>query len=74
MFAVLEKAVTILLSYGLPGVIVIAQGYWIFRLHAQLSATQEKRVQDAYRVAETLTTCADALERNTEVLNALLDS
>jgi hypothetical protein len=74
MFAVLEKVAAILLSYGLPGVIVIVQGYWIWRLHTQLAETQEKRVQDAYRIAETLTSCADALERNTEVLNALLDS
>lgn len=74
MFSVLEKAAQILLSQGIIGVIVIAQGYWIWRLHAQLVATQEKRVQDAYRIAETLTSCAGALERNTEILNALLDS
>ena len=71
MFATLEKAVEVLLAHGPLGVVVLAQGYWIWKLQGQLSAAQEKRVQDAYRLAETVATCTSALERNTDVLDAL---
>lgn len=74
MFATLEKAVEVLLENGLLGVVVLAQTYWIWKLHGQLSAVQERRVQDAYKLAETATNCASALERSTDVLDALSKS
>lgn len=71
MFAILERAVAVLLAQGPLGVVVLAQAYWIWKLNGQLSVIQEKRVQDAYRLAETATKCAGALERNTDVLSDL---
>lgn len=52
----------------------MAQSYWIWKLSGQLFEIQEQRVKDAYKLAETVTACASSLERNTEVLNALMDS
>ena len=74
MLALLEKAAGILLSLGLPGVIILGQAWWIWKLHGQVAAVQEKRVQDAYRLAEAASSAAQVLERNTEVLNALIQS
>lgn len=74
MSEVFEKAAEVLLAHGPLGVVALAQGYWIWKLHGQLSVAQEKRVQDAYRLAETITSCTSAIERSTEVLNAMLKS
>lgn len=74
MFAILERAAAILLAQGPLGVVVLAQAYWIWKLNGQLTVIQEKRVQDAYKLAETVTVCASALERNTDAVNALTDS
>lgn len=74
MFATVEKAIEVLLSNGPLGVVVLAQAYWIWKLHGQLSAVQERRVQDAYKLAETAANCANALERNTDILDALSKS
>lgn len=71
---ILAKVVGVLLQHGLLGVVVMAQSYWIWKLSGQLFEIQEQRVKDAYKLAETVTACASSLERNTEVLNALMDS
>lgn len=74
MLALLEKAAGILLAQGLPGVIILGQAWWIWKLHGQVAAVQEKRVQDAYRLAEAASKAAKALERNTDVMKALIQS
>ena len=74
MFSVFEQAAKILLAQGLPGAVILGQAWWIWRLQGQIISVQEKRVQDAYRLAEAATTAAQALERNTETLNALMQN
>jgi hypothetical protein len=73
VFAVLKDALEKLLDQPL-GAIVVCLLYWISKLDGKLSKVQEKRVADAYRLATTANDCANALERNTDVLNALLKS
>lgn len=68
-----EKAfVDAFLSQGPFGAVALALMYWVWRLQAQLSSIQEKRVQDAFRIAEVSNACAVALERNTDTLRAFL--
>lgn len=68
-----EKAlVDVMLAQGPLGVVVLGLGYWVWRLQAQLSAIQERRVQDAFRISDIANACAVALERNTDTLRAFL--
>ncbi len=70
----LAKAVAAqLFSYGLPGVIILAMGWWIWHLQKKLNEVQEQRVADAFRLAQAANTIAGALDRNTQTLNALLE-
>lgn len=70
MMSVLKDALTHLLEQPL-GAIVVCLLYWVWKQDSRISSSQEKRVQDAYRLAEIATKCASALERNTDVLDAL---
>jgi len=71
MDAIIEKLVESLLSQGLAGVIILGMGLWIWKLQQQLSAVQEKRVEDATKIVESIHDFANALDRNTEMLRML---
>jgi hypothetical protein len=73
MVLVLKALVAALVSQGPLGVIIIGMALWIWNLQQQLSKVQEQRVQDAFRLASTAGACANALDRNTETLKALLE-
>lgn len=68
-----------LLSEGPLGVIIAGMGFWIWKqrhdglaLQAQLNSVQERRVQDAMKLADAAHTFANALDRNTEALKAFV--
>ncbi len=71
MDAVLKLLAEGLLSHGLPGVIILGLGLWLWKLQQQLNSVQEKRVQDAMKIAEAAHTFAGALDRNTEAMRTL---
>lgn len=68
----LLKALTeALLKEGVLGVIIVGLTVWCWKLQQQLNTVQEKRVQDAMKIADAAHTFAGALDRNTETLKAL---
>jgi hypothetical protein len=68
----LLKALTeVLLKEGVLGVIIVGLALWCWKLQQQLNMVQEKRVQDALKIADAAHTFAGALDRNTETLKAL---
>lgn len=69
----LDAVVTGLASQGPFGIIILVMGWWIWKLQTQFNAVQEKRVADAFKLAEAAHTFAGAIERNTETLKSLLE-
>lgn len=75
-----ESAVDVLTSLGLPGVVILALGWWIFRQDAKIQAQQvridelqELRVADAQRIAAGVATLSEALEKQSLKLDSYLD-
>jgi dihydrodipicolinate synthase/N-acetylneuraminate lyase len=73
MDAFLSQLAAALLSHGLPGVIIAGMAVWIWKIQDKLNAVQEKRVQDAMKIAEAAHTFAGALDRNTEAMRAFAE-
>jgi hypothetical protein len=73
MDAVLKLLAEGVLSHGLPGVIIAGLGLWLWKLQDRYDAVQEKRVQDAMKIADAAHTFAGALDRNTEAMKALAE-
>ena len=73
MDAVVKALQGVLLSYGLPGVVILALGVWVWKLQTLLNEVQEQRVKDVFRMAQMTNACARALERNTTIMKALLE-
>jgi hypothetical protein len=55
------------------GAIVVLLGYWVWRLESYLLQVQEKRVDDAFKLADVARACESAIDRNTETLKGLLE-
>jgi hypothetical protein len=75
-----DTAIEILTSMGLPGVVILAMGWWIFRqdgrisaLQTRLDSLQELRVQDAQRIAAGVASLSEALERQSAKLDAVME-
>lgn len=75
-----ESAVEVLTSLGLPGVVILAMGWWIYRQDAKILAQQariddlqEQRVQDAQKIAAGVASLTDALDRQSSKLESYLD-
>lgn len=73
MSTVVKALADALLSQGPLGVVIAGMAWWIWRLQGQLMQTQERRVKDAFRIADSAHAYANALERNTEMLKTLLE-
>lgn len=69
----LQKLVEALLSHGILGVIIAGLSWWVWKIQERLDAVQEKRVQDAMKIADAAHTFAGALDRNTETLRSLAE-
>ena len=63
-----------LVAQGLPGVIIVGLSWWAWKMQQRLDQVQERRVDDALKLAEAAHKFASALDRNTETLRALLES
>lgn len=73
MDAILKALTDALLSQGLPGVIIAGMGIWIWKLQQQLNSVQDKRVEDAFKLAGMAQTFSKALESNTATLKSMLE-
>lgn len=73
MDAILQKLLDTLVSSGPMGVIVIALGYAYWHLQKRHDVVQEKRVEDAMKLANAYHAVASALDRNTETLRAFAE-
>lgn len=69
----LEKLVEALVSEGAMGVIVAGLAYAYWKLQQRHDAVQEKRVEDAMKLADATNAMANALDRNTETLRAFAE-
>lgn len=72
MDAALKSLFDALLSHGLPGVIIGGMSVWIWKTQQQLNQVQERRVEDAFKLAQAAQAFSSALDRNTETLKSLL--
>lgn len=61
-----------LLSEGPLGVIIAGMAWWIWRQQNLLNMVQERRVEDALKIANAAHNFAGALDRNTEALKAFV--
>lgn len=75
-----ERAVEILTNMGLPGLVILALGWWInrqdsriFMLQQRIDTLQELRVEDAQRIAGAVATLGEALERQSNKLDVYLE-
>jgi hypothetical protein len=74
-----EAAIQVLTNLGLPGVVILAMGWWVYRLdsritvlHKRIEDLQELRVQDAQRIAAEVANLSEALDRQSMKLEAVL--
>jgi len=63
-----------LVAQGLPGVIIAGMGWWLWKQQQLLNTVQDRRVEDARKLAEAVHTLSSALDRNTETLRGLLEN
>lgn len=73
MEIVIKAFAQALLSEGPLGVIVAGMAWWIWRQQNLLNAVQERRVDDAMKIADAVHSFANALDRNTEALEAFVE-
>ena len=52
--------------------IILGLSYWVWKQQQLLNAVQEKRVEDAMKLADAAHTFANALDRNTETLKSFV--
>lgn len=69
----LEKLLDTMLSEGAMGGIVVGLAYAYWKLQKRHDAVQEKRVEDAMKLANATNAMANALERNTDTLRAFAE-
>lgn len=72
--------IDVLTSMGLPGLVIIALGWWINRqdgrllaLQARIDELQDKRVEDAQRISADVVALSDALEKQSLKLDTYLE-
>jgi len=53
---------------GLPGIVIGALGFWCNRLQQKLEEAQNKRVEDAQKMAGLALDLKESLDRQTELL------
>lgn len=63
----------IIQAYGGAGAILIVAGYALKRMHDQITAVQEKRVQDAQAFAAKLLEAIEAKRKGDELLAQAMD-
>lgn len=75
-----ENVVEVLTSMGLPGIVILSMGWWIYRqdvrasgLQKRVDDLQEQRVLDAQRIAVGVATLSEALDRQSTKLEAYLE-
>lgn len=73
MDIVIKAFAQALLSEGPLGVIIAGMAWWIWRQQNLLNAVQERRVEDALKIADAAHNFAGALDRNTEALKAFVE-
>ncbi len=72
MDVILKAFAQALLSEGPLGVIIAGMAWWIWRQQNLLNTVQERRVEDALKIANAAHNFAGALDRNTEALKAFV--
>lgn len=73
-----QPVIDLLTHMGLPGLVILAMAWWIDRqdkrivsLQAMVNALQEKRVEDAQKMAGEALELSDALKGQTALLNEI---
>ncbi len=73
-----QPVVDILTTMGLPGLVILAMAWWIDRqdkrivsLQALVNSLQDKRVEDAQKMAGEALELSDALKGQTALLNEI---
>lgn len=72
MDVVIKALAEALLQEGPLGVIIAGMAWWIWRQQNLLNTVQERRVEDALKIANAAHNFAGALDRNTEALKAFV--
>lgn len=73
MDEILQKLADSLLSEGPMGGIVIGLAFACWKLQQRNDDVQEKRVEDAMKLANATNAMANALDRNTDTLRAFAE-
>ena len=69
----LDKVLEALVSEGTMGIIVGGLAYAYWHLQKRHDVVQEKRVEDAMKLATATNAMANALDRNTDTLRAFAE-